>query len=639
MTKSFSLRTVRSFYNAFFKDAVRLLKTIPLGLKYRWWSVVSIQLVTGFLETLSLVCITMFALSITTPESVADNFLFKQLFVVFPSLREEILGSPRRIIALASFMMVLSIALKSSVSFLASFICSNFVERTVMFFSSETIRHHMDREYLWHITPESKEIVLKLINRHAFSGYLSKLLLFYSNALICLFLFSSLLLIEPGITLLAFAIILVSALLLYTFFRRTLDREGKNALNATTDGNRILMAIARGIREIIICRVQSFALLDFSKSVAQGVKSGVIINYLSLMPQQILEALGFITMAAMVIGMLAMNLPMEYIVQTTSLLMLTAWRLLPAVNRCLFYSIGVRAYRASVMEYFDIWDRFHTDGGQPLPDPDPDFRFTKFLAIHGASFRYPGATSDALSDISMTVSRGSRVGLVGASGSGKTTLALMLAGLAPPSTGEFLVDGKPLTPACREAYFRILGFVPQNPLILDGTLADNVAFGYGGSSRDETRVKRALRSAAVDFADPDLCGIDMKFSSSSPNLSGGQIQRVAIARALYSDPQVILFDEATSALDQTSENLILRTLEESGKDVTMIVIAHRLTSVEFCDTLYWLEGGRIVRSGPPSEIIPLYIKNVEQNGLELAGGVLAEVTKGGEPFSGGYKVL
>jgi ABC-type multidrug transport system fused ATPase/permease subunit len=315
-------------------------------------------------------------------------------------------------------------------------------------------------------------------------------------------------------------------------------------------------------------------------------------------------------MVAIVVGMLIIGLTMEEIVQTATLLMLTVWRILPAVNRCLNSSVVIRTHRPLANEYFDICDNFQLEGVMALPEPDPDFSFTSELSLKDVSFRYPGVTFDAISNITLSVKKGEKVGLVGASGSGKSTIALILSGLVLPIRGEFWVDGKPLTSAGREAYFRILGFVPQNPLILDGTLAENVALSEIDSAIDTVRVHQALKSAAVDFVDQEPRGLNMPLIGEYQNLSGGQIQRVAIARALYSQPQIIVFDEATSALDQTSENLIRQNFLQSGLEVTTIIIAHRLTSVEFCDTIYWIEEGRIVSSGPPSYIIPLYIQNL-----------------------------
>jgi ABC-type multidrug transport system fused ATPase/permease subunit len=608
MTAPGPIALALAFYRVFVRDTARLVRTVPRGLKARWWSVLAFQLLSGALETLSLVCISVFALSVASPESVPENFLVRPILALFPSLG-EIFGSPRRIVALTSIMMALSIALKCSVGAWATRASAAFSELTVSHVSTEAVRRYMARDYLWHITEESREAVLKMINRNFLSEYTTSLLLFNSNAVVCLMLFAALSVLEPALTLATFAVFGTCALLLYTAFRRRLDREGGASERCVREENRILMAASRGIREITVHRAQGLAVKGFSDALARGLRPRVLLLFTSQLPVFVLETVGFATMGAIVAGMLARGVPMEDIVQTASLLMLTAWRILPAVNRCLYFSVRVRGLRAMAVGLLDLLDSLKEEG--PPPPPDPAFRFGQGLELREVSFRYPGAAADALCGVSLRIRRGARVGLVGPSGSGKSSLALVLSALAPPTRGEFLVDGRPLTPAGREAWFRILGYVPQDPLLLDGTLAENVAFGDWGEAADEARVRMALRRAAADFAESDPRGLGMPLSGDAPGLSGGQIQRVAIARALYSDPQVILFDEATSALDQASENLVRRTLAEAGDGVTLVVIAHRLSTVEFCDEIHWLDGGRIVRSGPPSEIIPLYAKDAE----------------------------
>ncbi|MDR2935121.1 MAG: ATP-binding cassette domain-containing protein, partial [Candidatus Adiutrix sp.] len=204
------------------------------------------------------------------------------------------------------------------------------------------------------------------------------------------------------------------------------------------------------------------------------------------------------------------------------------------------------------------------------------------------------------------VRRGERIGLIGASGAGKSTLALLLTGLVPPQEGRFLVDGRELTPAGRAAYVRLVGFVAQTPLLLPGTVADNVAFSRWGEEYDRREVEAACRRAAMDFVFSHPQGLDRRLGSGGQGLSGGQTQRVAIARAFFARPEIIIFDEATSALDQASENLIAEAVAGLAEKTTVVVIAHRLTTVEGCGRLIWLENGRVRAEGPPAEILPDY---------------------------------
>ncbi|MDR3153452.1 MAG: ATP-binding cassette domain-containing protein [Deltaproteobacteria bacterium] len=616
------VKTARAFHRAFLQDSMRLGRALPRRLQARWLTVIAIQFLTGLLEMLALVAISVFAMSVAAPESVPENFLIRPILNLFPALR-EIFGSPRRLVALASAVMMLSIAVKCASAALAARLSAGLSERIVAETSSEAFRLYVGREFLFHLSPESHETVLKIINRHLLTAYALNLLNFFSTAIICLTLFLSLAALEPRLTAAVGLVFGTAALLLYSAFRRRLDREGSSVHRCAEDENRILMAASKGIREIIIHRGQGAAAESFAEALQRGVRPRSMLTFLNILPAQILETLGFATMGSLVVGMLAAKMPMEDIVQTTTLLMLTAWRLLPLVNRSLVSSVTIRGMRPSAMNFLDLIERFRRESGGPPPSPEPGFGFSRDLELRGVSFRYPGACEDSLREVSLRIAKGSRVGLIGASGSGKSTLALILSGLVSPARGDFLVDGRPLSPAGREAYFRLLGYVPQAPLLLDGTLAQNVAFADRGKEPDLPRIRAALRMAAADFAEDGPEGLFQRLSSASQSLSGGQIQRVAIARALYGDPRILLFDEATSALDRASENIVRRTLSGAGSSATCIVIAHRLSAVGFCDTLHWLEGGRIVRSGPPSEIIPLYLKDAELAETRLAAAAAA----------------
>nr|WP_300882415.1 ATP-binding cassette domain-containing protein [uncultured Desulfovibrio sp.] len=208
--------------------------------------------------------------------------------------------------------------------------------------------------------------------------------------------------------------------------------------------------------------------------------------------------------------------------------------------------------------------------------------------------------------MTLTVKKGEKVALIGPSGSGKSTLAGILSGLLPPAGGSITVDGIPLTPERAAAFAMRIGYVAQMPFLFAGTLAENVAFSHWGEPWDETAVRAACRQAAIDFVDDRPEGLRQAIGENGSGLSGGQAQRVCIARALYPEPDVIIFDEATSALDQANENAIRHTIEHLSRNVTCILIAHRLSTVEQCDRIIWLEHGRIVMEGPPDTVLSHY---------------------------------
>lgn len=228
------------------------------------------------------------------------------------------------------------------------------------------------------------------------------------------------------------------------------------------------------------------------------------------------------------------------------------------------------------------------------------------MALDRISFRYPTAERDSLHDVSLSIPKGSMVGIIGASGAGKSTLVAILTGLLSPDSGQILLDGQPSDTTRHLSLGTLLGYVPQSAYLLDGTLAENIAFKDWGQPIDYQRVRECCALAAIDFFDALPNGLDTAIGERGMRLSGGQIQRVIIARALYHHPQILLFDEATSALDSGTEATIQKTILSLRQQMTVVIVAHRLSTVESCDVLYWLDGGTLRASGPPSEILPLY---------------------------------
>jgi ABC-type multidrug transport system fused ATPase/permease subunit len=221
-------------------------------------------------------------------------------------------------------------------------------------------------------------------------------------------------------------------------------------------------------------------------------------------------------------------------------------------------------------------------------------RFDRF------SFHYrQNPDRQILSDVSFTIPKGSRVAFVGPTGSGKSTLCDLLLGLFVPTNGQIAVDELPLDPTKLAAWRAMLGYVPQEVFLIDGTLTENIAFGVPVSQIDHDRVRHAATLAqATGFIDGQLSRqFDTVIGERGVRLSGGQRQRLGIARALYRQPQFLVLDEATSALDNTTEGELLRAIAKLPATITTITIAHRLSTVAECDCIYFLDNGRIVASG------------------------------------------
>ena len=297
---------------------------------------------------------------------------------------------------------------------------------------------------------------------------------------------------------------------------------------------------------------------------------------------------------------------MPRITTALGLLMLTAWRVLPYANRVVGFQISIRALRPMVLAVLELLESLRNKARIVFPEPDKNFTLQDSISFRHVYFRYPETEVDSLSDITFTIPVGKKVGIIGPSGGGKSTLVGILSGLLCPKSGEMLVDGAALTPARAAAFVSQVGYVPQSPFLFAGTLAENIAFSQWGQPWDEARVRDACRRAAIDFVDSHPLGLKQPIGENGAGLSGGQAQRVSIARAMYASPKLLIFDEATSALDQANEKNIQETILQLADEVTCVIVAHRLTTVEHCDWIVWLDKGRIVMQGVVEEVLRRY---------------------------------
>jgi ABC-type multidrug transport system fused ATPase/permease subunit len=286
------------------------------------------------------------------------------------------------------------------------------------------------------------------------------------------------------------------------------------------------------------------------------------------------------------------------ILPVLSLFGAAAFRLLPTLSQVInsFMSISINR---------PIVNNLYTDLSLKIPATTNDRKSRKLLNridVEGLSFSYARTTRDALSDVSISICRGEAVGLIGSSGSGKSTLVDILLGLLEPTSGNVLVDGHDIQENLREWQDQI-GYVPQSIFLTDDTLRRNVAFGLPKDQIDDDAVNSAIRSAQLeDFVASLADGLDTIVGERGVRLSGGQRQRIGIARALYNNPDVLVLDEATSSLDTETEHGVMQAVQALQGDKTVIIVAHRLSTVEYCDRLYRLENAQIVDEGTFSEV-------------------------------------
>ena len=354
-----------------------------------------------------------------------------------------------------------------------------------------------------------------------------------------------------------------------------------------------------GLKEVKVRGCERPFLDRFHEHTSASARLGARHTLLEKVPRSGFELLAVAAIFLLTATMVWQGRPVHSLLPTLGLFATVAFRVLPAVN---YASLAMQRLRNVEPMLESLRDHLAAAPCLPPEQPASPRDFREAIRFETVSYRYPGGRAAVLRDVDLVVPHGSSVGIIGESGSGKTTIVDLLLGLLEPTSGRVTVDGIDIKDD-RRGWQRIVGYVPQSVSICDDTIRRNVAFGVPDAEIDDASVRRALAAARLEdlvAALPD--GIETNVGECGKRLSGGEVQRLGIARALYHDPQVLVFDEATSALDVETERHVVAAVESLRGVKTVVIVAHRPSTVAACDVLHRLEDGRVVHSGSFAEL-------------------------------------
>ncbi|RMG64620.1 MAG: ABC transporter ATP-binding protein [Calditrichaeota bacterium] len=422
-----------------------------------------------------------------------------------------------------------------------------------------------------------------------------------AEGLIFLFLLAGLAVYQWQMLALLLALIVPLAVLFYWRQRQVLRRLGADLHQLAGEALRQLLETLGGWPEIRLYHRQEVfreAYLARQKRLNQCVAA---FHSLNSLPPRFLEMAAVLAGAALVLAAHTLGYPPEKMVILLGLFTAAAYRLLPSMNRLSSAVMQLQTYRHTV----DLLAEAPA-GGQAAPSRPQPVPFRRSLVLEKVAFAYPGRSDFALREVDFRLDCGQTVGIVGSSGSGKTTLLLILMGLLEPRSGRVLVDGRPLTSHQVPGWQRQIGYVPQQPFLLDGTLLENIVFQPGVSREavDQEALDFALQASGLGpWVETLPQGLDTPVGERGTGLSGGQRQRLVLARALYRRPRLLVLDEATSELDPASEAAILAALKRlQEKNLTMVIVSHRRSPLSLCHRAYRMESGRLVELAPAQEV-------------------------------------
>jgi ATP-binding cassette subfamily C protein len=396
--------------------------------------------------------------------------------------------------------------------------------------------------------------------------------------------------VEPVTSVAAFLILGGATALFLRLLRRQTVRHGEQMHVSRLQ---MIQIVNEGLGGIKVTRVmgRERAFLDaFRRAAGAYAQSGRIRQVLIDSPRLFLETVGVAGLLVVAGALLLRGRTAITLIPTLALLAVAVARLIPSFNR-ITNALSIMRYGQSALDavYKDLRDAEN----RPTPPSTSPLQFRNSISLDGVTFQYPGVSDPTLEDISLTIPKGSTVGIVGPTGSGKTTLIDVILGLLEPNQGSVLVDG--MTIQGRErAWQRQVGYVPQDVYLSDDSIRRNVAFGLSDEEIEDEAVWRALEAAqAREFVERLPDRFNTVVGERGVRLSGGERQRIGIARALYHNPLVIVLDEATSALDHDTERAVMDAVDNLRSTHTILVIAHRLSTIDRCDYRLGLKGGQI----------------------------------------------
>jgi len=465
-------------------------------------------------------------------------------------------------------------------------------------------RRTLYQPYAVHVARNSGEVIAGVTQKANEVVHMAILpmLVIISSCFMLVAILSVLFAIEPTIAVSAFAGFGAIYLAIIGFTKK---RLASNSQRAAYEQNQVVKALQEGlggIRDVLIDGAQETYCKLFRNADLPLRRAKANIQIIAGSPRFGIEALGMMLIAALAYSLAGNESGFASAVPVLGALALGAQRLLPALQQSYANWALVRGGQASLRDALDLLDQpmpEHADEPPPMPVP-----FQHDIAMNRLAFRYSSQGPWVLQDVDLTIPKGSRVGFIGTTGSGKSTLLDIIMGLLQPTAGDLKIDGMAITPTNYRAWQVHVAHVPQAIFLADTTIAENIALGTPAENIDIDRVREAARQAQIaETIEAMDRQYDAKVGERGVRLSGGQRQRIGIARALYKRADVIVFDEATSALDVETERAVMDAIDNISNEITVLIVAHRLTTLKGCTQVVELSNGLIKRIGAYQDVI------------------------------------
>jgi ABC-type multidrug transport system fused ATPase/permease subunit len=572
-----------------FDSAIRRLwAQLPDPRRKQFYMLLVLIVITSLSEVVTIGTVLPFLGALISPEKVLFNIYME------PTFRGLGVETPEQLLLPLTIIFILVTIVSAGLRFTLVWAQTRLAHAIGSDLSTRTYERTLYQPYSVHVSQNSSEVIAGISNKVNTVVYstLLPLLSAASSVVIAVAIMAMLVSVNPNVALTTMG---VFGALYAVIIMLTRGRLAKNSERISRELNQTVKALQEGlsgIRDVLIDGTQS-VYSGIYRSAELPLREAQANNQIiGAAPRFLIEALGITLIATLAYALSGADGGVGAAIPLLGALAIGAQRLLPVLQQIYVSWSSLRGGQASLRDILDMIER-------PLPAYTQEaiikpIEFSEKITLKNISFSHAGRTPCVLKDINLEISKGARLGFVGTTGSGKSTLLDVLMALLPPAKGNLLIDGIPITDQNLRSWQLHIAHVPQHIFLADTTIAENIAFGVPRAKIDNERVRAAARQACIAETIESLeQGYRTVVGERGVRLSGGQRQRIGIARALYKQSDVIILDEATSALDSNTESAVMAEIERLGREVTILIVAHRLTTLRFCDLIVELADGTL----------------------------------------------
>ena len=578
----------------------KCLAFLPLRARWRWAWLVPLAVTSALLEAIGAITVFVLIKIINNPSQVASLPVISTIYAVLPWHEE------RQVVFSFTILVALFYILKNSLLAVAAYMQSTVASDSVAALARRMLTGYLTAPYAFHFQRNSAELIRNITDsvEVVFRQVLLSAVGLVSEVLVITGIIAILMVTAPFVTLITTVILFGAVVGLLRLTRRVFARWGAQQQELKRAILQNLQQSLGGLKEVKVMGREGFFCDLFTSRHDALVRLHARHAAVTTIPRLLIETVfvcGMLLVILLVTGRGKTGLDL---VPLLGLYAYAGFRIIPSAYRILLHLGSIRLGAAATNQVYADFISFDHPLSVPFSESNGEgLRFADRLVLDQVSYTYDGTPAPVLQDVALTIRRGESVGIVGPTGVGKSALIDLILGLLQPSSGRITIDGRDIFQALR-SWQRKIGYVPQSIFLVDDSMRRNIAFGLKDADIDEPRLQAAVRMAQLEeFVASLPPGLDTIVGERGVQLSGGQRQRVGIARALYHEPEVLIFDEATSALDNQTERAVIGAIEALRGEKTLVIVAHRLSTVRVCDRLVFLRDGRVAGCGSFDELL------------------------------------